>query len=244
MNSRHIYREWVATDDLVCFTVVTAETDLYVRTTRDLSQEALASADKHRRIVERYLSLHPRFATSMEPCVPHPNAPGIVQEMARAAAIAGIGPMSAVAGAIAEAVARDLLNYSPEVIVENGGDIFIATCSERVIGVYAGTAPLSGQVGIAINPEETPLAICTSSGSFGHSLSLGKADVCIVLSRSGAIADALATSLCNRIRSSDDLAKTLDPAGLPPEMLGVLAAVDGQVGMQGSIRLVPIQPGK
>ena len=147
--------------------------------------------------------------------------------------------MAAVAGAIAQAVGMDLLHFSPEVIVENGGDVFLSTTVSRTVGLYAGSSPLTGRIGLAIEPEDCPLGICTSSSTFGHSLSLGSADSCTVLARSAAIADALATALCNRIRTAADLACVFEPDRLPAEAYGVLATVAGQVAVHGRIRLVP-----
>lgn len=240
MNSRRLYRNWIAADGLVSYTVTIDSTDLHVRTDRDLRSEALASAATHRHSVQDYIRTHPRFATSLEPQPADNDAPGLVREMATAARIAGVGPMAAVAGAIAEAVGRDLLQYSDEVVVENGGDVFIATRVGRTVGLYAGQSILTGRIGLTIQPEDCPLGICTSSGTFGHSLSLGGADSCTVIARSAAVADALATALCNRIRRASDLADVLDPSGMPAEALGVLAVVEGQVGMHGAIRLVPL----
>ena len=240
MDSRRLYRDWVAEDGLVSYTVTIGSTDLHVRTDRDLRREALASAVAHRRSVEDYIHVHPRFATSLEPQSADDDAPHVVREMAAAARVAGVGPMAAVAGAIAEAVGRDLLQQSDEVTVENGGDVFIATRTGRTVGLYAGHSILTGRLGLAIQPEDCPLGICTSSGTFGHSLSFGSADSCTVLASSAAVADALATSLCNRIRTAADLAEVLDPARLPAEALGVLAVVQGKVGMHGSIQLVSL----
>ncbi len=240
MNSRRIYRNWVASDDLVCFTAAAGETDLLVTATRDLSREALASVTAHRHSVETYFRSHPRFATSLEPQEAHSDAPAIVRSMADASRLAHLGPLAAVAGAIAEAVGRDLLQHADEVIVENGGDIFIRTLVPRTVGLYAGRSALSGHIGIRIAPEETPLGICTSTGSFGHSLSFGRADACIILARSAAVADAMATALCNRIRTTADLSQTLDTSHIPPEVLGAFATIEGQVGLQGAVQLVPL----
>ncbi len=240
MNSRHIYRDWVTSDNLVCFTAAAGETDLLVTATRDLSREALSSITAHRHSVETYFRSHPRFATSLEPQEVHSEAPAIVRSMADASRLAGLGPLAAVAGAIAEAVGRDLLQHADEVIVENGGDIFIRTLVPRTVGLYAGRSALSGHIGIRIAPNETPLGICTSTGSFGHSLSFGGADACTVLARSAAVADAMATALCNRIRTAADLSQALDTPHMPPEVLGAFATIEGQVGIQGIMQLVPL----
>ena len=240
MDSRRIYRDWVAGGGLVSYTVAVESTDLHVRTTRDLRAEALESATRHRKTVEDYIAAHPGFAISLVPLPADEDAPSLVQQMIAAACIADVGPMAAVAGAIAEAVGRDLLQYSDEVLVENGGDIFISSRTPRTVGLYAGRSVLTGRVGVAIRPEDCPLGICTSSGKVGPSLSFGLADACTVLARSAAVADAFATALGNHIRTAADLARVLDPATLPAEVLGVLAVVDGQVGIQGAIQLVPL----
>jgi ApbE superfamily uncharacterized protein (UPF0280 family) len=99
-----------------------------------------------------------------------------VREMADATREVGVGPMAAVAGAIAESVGKELLPYSDEVIVENGGDIFLKTSKERFIGVYAGKSKFTKKIAFSILPDETPLGVCTSSGTVGHSLSFGYAD--------------------------------------------------------------------
>ncbi len=242
MSSRRVYRNWVAGEGLVSYTVSIGSTDLHISTDRDLRQEALESAARHRHSVESYIHSHPRFATNLEPVDARPGAPSLVCDMAEAARIGRVGPMAAVAGAIAEAVGRDLLRSSREVIVENGGDVFMSVSSPRTVGLFAGGSALSGRIGLVIHPDDCPLGLCTSSGAFGHSLSLGAADTCTVLAHSAAVADALATSLCNRVRSADDLQCVLDPASLPPETVGVLVIVAGRVGLYGAIDLVRTVP--
>ncbi len=119
--------------------------------------------------------------------------------MAAAAQTAGVGPMAAVAGAIAECVGRELLEFSPEVIVENGGDIFLKVSHRRTVGIFAGDSPLTGRIGIQIEARDTPLGVCTSSGTVGHSLSFGRADAVVVLAPAAALADAAATAIGNRV---------------------------------------------
>lgn len=240
MDTRRVYRDWVEGQGLVSFAVNVGETDLLVAAPRDLSREALASAARHRATVESYIRSHPRFATSLQPVEARDDAPGIAKSMASAAALAGVGPLAAVAGAIAEAVGLDLLQLADEVIVENGGDIFLSTRRRRTVGLYAGRSPLSGKLALVIEPEDSPLGICTSSGSFGHSLSFGLADACTVLARSAALADAVATSLANRIRSTEDLSSALTWSRVPEGVSGVFATIDSQVAVWGDVRLTNI----
>ncbi len=244
MDARRVYRDWVGGQGLVTFTVALGETDLLVAAPHDLSREALASAARHRAAIESYIRSHPRFATSLQPIEAQDEAPDIVKGMARAAAAAGVGPLAAVAGAIAEAVGLDLLQLTDEVIIENGGDIFLSTRSRRTVGLYAGRSALTGKLALVLEPEDTPLGICTSSGSFGHSLSFGAADACTVLARPAALADAVATSLANRIRTASDLAAALTASAIPEGVSGVVATIDGQVAVWGRVRLTPIEAGR
>lgn len=242
MESRHVYRDWTTGKGLVSYAVTVGSTDLQVSTDRELRRAALESTSRHRGTVERYIRSHPRFATSLEPVAARDGSPELIQQMAAAARVAGVGPMAAVAGAIAQAVGADLLRLSPEVIVENGGDVFMSSSTPRTVGLYAGHSTLNGRIGLSILPSDCALGICTSSGTFGHSLSLGAADACTVLARSAAVADALATALCNRIRTAGDLERVLDPELVPPEAIGVLAVIGGKVAFQGNVRLVPLRP--
>jgi len=244
VDARRVYRDWVGGQGLVTFTVALGETDLLVAAPHDLSREALASAARHRAAIESYIRSHPRFATSLQPIEAQDEAPDIVKGMARAAAAAGVGPLAAVAGAIAEAVGLDLLQLTDEVIIENGGDIFLSTRSRRTVGLYAGRSALTGKLALVLEPEDTPLGICTSSGSFGHSLSFGAADACTVLARPAALADAVATSLANRIRTASDLAAALTASAIPEGVSGVVATIDGQVAVWGRLHLTPIEAGR
>jgi hypothetical protein len=168
------------------------------------------------------------------------DAPKIVKEMAEAGQKAGVGPMAAVAGAIAECVGRELMRFSPEVIVENGGDIFLNTLKPRLVGVYAGGSPFTGKIALQIEAEETPLGICTSSGTVGHSLSFGRADAVIVLSPSAAIADAVATAIGNLIKNAADIPKGINFAQGIPGLKGILIIKDDKLGLWGRVRICKV----
>jgi len=237
MYQPRIYRHWIKDADLVSFNAVVRETDLHIRATRNLEDEALQSIVKHRTPLEEYIRCHPLFLASLEPCLVEEYAPDIVKEMAEAARLAGVGPMAAVAGAIAEAVGRDLLAYSPEIIVENGGDIFMKASRTRLIGIYAGNSPLTGKVALEIEPDEMPLGICTSSGTVGHSLSFGVADAAIVLSRSTALADAAATAIGNRVKTVDDIAAAVELAQSIEGVVGVVVIRDDKMCLWGRVKI-------
>ena len=240
MYQPRTYRCWIKDDDLVSFNVTVKETDLYIRAASNLEAEALKAVIKHRTPLEEYIRSHPLFLHSLEPCSVEEDAPAIVRVMAQAAQMVGVGPMAAVAGAIAEAVGKDLLVCTPEVVVENGGDIFMKVSRTRLVGVYAGDSSFTGKIALKISPEETPLGVCTSSGTVGHSLSFGTADAVIVLSRSTALADAAATAIGNRVKTTEDIDVVIEQAQAIDGLAGIVVIKDDRMGMWGSMKLVSL----
>jgi ApbE superfamily uncharacterized protein (UPF0280 family) len=241
MYEPRTYRHWIKDRGLVSFTAVVRETDLYIRAANNLEQIAVESIIRHRTPLEKYIEAHPFFRCTLEPWEPSVEAPAIVKEMAVAAKAAGVGPMAAVAGAIAEAVGNDLLAHSPEVIVENGGDIFMKITQKRLIGVYAGNrSPFTGKIALEIDPDNTPLGICTSSGTVGPSLSFGESDAVIILSASAALADAWATAIGNRVKTIDDVEIVVDRVKDIKGITGVVIIKDDRIGLWGTVKLVPV----
>ena len=234
------YRLGIKDSDLVSFEVVVEQTNLYIRAKRSLKEKALRSVMKHRRSLKEYIQHHPLFLTTLEPYPVEPTAPAIVKEMSEAGGIAGTGPMAAVAGAIAEAVGRDLLLFSPEIIVENGGDIFLKTSRKRLVGIYAGESSFTGKIALEIKPGETPQGICTSSATIGHSLSLGCADAVVALSSSTSLADAAATAIGNIVKNAADIPRAIDKAENIPGLRGVIIIIGEQMGMWGRVKIVPL----
>ena len=231
------YRHWIKDNNLVTFHATVGETDLFISAQNDLKEEALNAITAFRALLEQYIESHPSFLTSLEPLKVKADAPKIVKQMAEAAYKTGVGPMAAVAGAIAEGVGRELLKFSPEVIVENGGDIFLNIQKGRMVGIYAGDSPFTGGLVLEIDPEETPLGICTSSGTVGHSLSFGHADAVIVLAPSAALADAAATATGNLIKESDDIPRGIEFARDIVGLTGLIIIKGDKMGAWGQINL-------
>jgi hypothetical protein len=231
------YRHWINGADLVDAVVMVKETDLYIRAQRNLKEEAKASILKYRAYLEEYIKTNPHFLAALNPIEVADGAPDIVVEMAGAARKCGVGPMAAVAGAIAEYVGKELLDYSNEVIVENGGDLFLKVDTKRQVGIYAGDSALSGKLAIEVWPEETPMGMCTSSGTVGHSLSYGKADAVIAVSRSTALADAAATAIGNIMKNVRDINKAIDFAMSVDGLDGIVVIKGSDMGIWGKVRL-------
>ena len=240
MYEPRTYRDWVNDKELVSFSIADKETDLHIRARRDLTAEALSATQRYRADLESYIKAHPIFLTTLKPFEVEGDAPPIVKEMADATSQVGVGPMAAVAGAIAEKVGQELLQFSDEVIVENGGDIFIKTLKARFIGVYAGESAFTRKIAFSIQPEETPLGVCTSSGTVGHSLSFGYADAVIVFSSSTALADAAATAIGNRVRIVEDIPEALEFAQGIKGLTGVAIIKGENMGIWGKIKLAAV----
>lgn len=237
---RPTYREWETSTGLLSYRVTLKETDLWIRSQTDLSVLAEHALRRSRAIIEQYIASHPEFQTSFEPVDAPDETPLLIRDMADAAARAGVGPFAAVAGAIAEAVGRELLPYSADLLIENGGDIFAASKTPRVFGLYAGNSRFSGKIGLKIAAEQMPCGFCTSSGTVGHSISFGKADAAAILANSAALADACATAVGNKVRQAEDIDGALQFAA---SIAGVQAAVivlGDQIGAWGAIELVSI----
>jgi ApbE superfamily uncharacterized protein (UPF0280 family) len=146
--------------------------------------------------------------------------------------------MAAVAGAMAQFVGRDLLSLTPNVIVENGGDIFLK-CKDNInIGIFAGESPLSDRLAIRVGPEEMPVGICTSSATVGPSLSLGRADAVCVRSSSAALADAAATAVGNRVKTKKDIKKALAFGSQIKDVRGILIILGDELGVWGEMELI------
>ncbi len=222
---------------MVSFSVVVKETDLYIRASSNLESNAHKSVVKYRSMLERYIERHPTFATSLKPLSVTEDAPQIVKDMVESARRVGVGPMASVAGAIAQFVGDELSASSLELIIENGGDIYLKSLKDRVIGIYAGNSPLSGKIGLEVRGEDTPLAVCTSSGTVGHSLSFGKADAVVAVSKSATLADAVATAIGNIICLPDDIPTGISFARNIKGLLGVIIIKDDKIGIWGKLKI-------
>jgi len=230
------YREQLAAPDLVRFEVKVGKTDLLIWAARDLSAEAAEIARRYRGELEEFIRRQPLFRTSLVPYDVPDSAPAIVRAMADAAARVDVGPMAAVAGAVAEFTGRDLAYLdSPEVIVENGGDIWLASARERRIGIFAGESAFSGKLTLRVPPAPGGLGICTSSATVGPSISFGRADAAVVLANSASLADAAASALGNRLKKPEDIESSLEWASGVSEITGCLVIIGEHMGARGDI---------
>jgi len=201
---------------------------------RDLKERAQQELERLYNELERYVQEEPFFLSSYEPLKARENSPEIARIMASASENAGVGPMAAVAGTFSELLGRCLLKEGAnEGIVENGGDIFLKLKKERLIGIYSGQSEFSSRIALRVKPESTPLGVCTSSGSVGHSVSLGKADSVTVVAESCPLADAAATAIANQVKGPGGIQKGIEVAGKIKGIQGALIIKGTELGTWG-----------
>jgi ApbE superfamily uncharacterized protein (UPF0280 family) len=191
---------------------------------------------RQRHILEDYIAHHPEFRRSLEPLDLLEDAPEVAQSMARAAKLVGVGPMAAVAGAMAQFAGRAALDDGArEVVVDNGGDIYIRVVEPVVIGLKTGSADLGEKLAFSLKPEDTPISICSSSGKMGHSMSLGECDLATVVAKDAALADAAATKAANLVKTVGDIDPTLENISAVEGIDGVMIVKGERVGLAGKL---------
>ena len=239
IDPNHIERDYrrLFSGGLAYFRVCEGQSDLYIGARSKLDGPARAALLAARAAIEGEIRQRPEFLTSFDPLANRPEAKEPVSWMYAAAAKAGVGPMAAVAGAVAQSVGRALKARSAEVIVENGGDIYILTQTERLVALYAGDSPLSMKVALKVPPGEW--GVCTSAGRVGPSISFGRADAAMILAGDAALADAAATALGNMLHRSEDLSTALAMIMKLDGVLGAVAVMGDKLGAAGDVQLAP-----
>ena len=241
MYQKRSYRNTACVNNLLAFKVGVKETDLFIHSAENLKHIARELILRYRGYIESYIKKHPEFEKTLEPWKFNEPVPNIISEMTKAGEKAGVGPMASVAGAIAEHVGIGLLEHTDEVIVENGGDLFIKTDSPVTVGIFAGESSLSMHIGLHVDPGGKQIAVCTSSGSVGHSLSLGKADAVCVVSKACSLADAAATSIGNHVIKKTDIQKAINFGKTIEGVKGIAVIIDDKIGMWGDIKIVALK---
>jgi ApbE superfamily uncharacterized protein (UPF0280 family) len=210
--------------------------EAYLRICCDAFGAVVDEIVQQRRILEEYIRRQPEFLTSFDPIDLHPGAPPVAERMAWAARLAGVGPMAAVAGAMAQlAAVAGLAAGAPEAIIDNGGDIYIHAVEPVIIGLDAGSAKVGNRLAFLLEPQETPISICSSSGKMGHSTSLGLCDLATIVAKDAALADAAATAAGNLVKTVDDVDAALERISQIEGVDGVMIVQDDRVGMAGRL---------
>lgn len=218
------YRDWIAADDLFKTSACVKETDVVILSDKPVDEDYAVTRIKfYRSQIENYISRDNRFFTSLKPISVELTAPAIIKKMAQAAKTAGVGPMAAVAGAIAECLGRDLLKRGAKnIIIENGGDVFLKISRPIKAAIYTGKSKFWKNLFIKVSANRNSFGMCASSGTTGHSLNFGRADNAVVIAKNAFLADAVATAIANRVQDKKSLNAALEFAG---SLKGVSAAI-------------------
>lgn len=244
MYQERFYREFHQNNHLLKIQVTIEETDILVIIDPVDSEEILFNKINDmiiqlRQEIKECIRLHPEFLSSLIP-LRLKDQSKLIQHMIDMSTLAGVGPMATVAGITSETIGRNLIGEYGNInlLIENGGDIFLNTLTERNIAIYAGENPFSNLLKIRIQPSLSPLGICTSAGTLGHSLSFGKADALVVLAKDTALADGFATGLGNMVQTAADIQAVIEIAKSHKDILGMIVVVDQQLGAYGEIEFI------
>jgi len=214
------------------------ESDLLICSDKEIAKEkAQAILVKYYEQVEKYIMENPLFLTSLSPLEIDQTAPAIIKEMLEASQVTDIGPFSSVAGAVAQYVGEELLDYCQEIIVENGGDIFLKINQDKIIGVYLGQEFKVNNLNLKIKKREQSFGVASSSSFLGHSLNFGKVDLVSVVAKDIIIADSFATAISNRIKKIEDVDKILVEVKNKLPIEGLLVAFGGKIFLWGDLEV-------
>lgn len=231
------YRSWQASCGLQRQEFCLGESDLLVLCEKVVERPFVLERLKfYRSQIEEYIKKRNEFLTSLVPLECEEGARPIIKDMISAAKKAGVGPMAGVAGAVAKFLGQDLLDggYS-DVVIENGGDIFLKVTRAVMVGVYTGNSKFSSDLRLKIHPQDTPLGICTSSGTIGHSLSFGRADSAVILSADATLADTAATASCNLVQDKGDLPKAVEFVRSIEGLSGAVFIINNDMACWGQV---------
>jgi ApbE superfamily uncharacterized protein (UPF0280 family) len=235
--SSPFYRDTISTARWQTGRVKIETSDLYIRSSTDIFSQAECICRSLRELVRKHIIHQPDFLSSLSPLKRIEGVPDIIARMYKASEAAQVGPMAAIAGAIAEGTGIACLHDTEEIIIENGGDIWLSVKEPVVVSIYAGQSGFGNEVFLKIYPDDTPLGVCTSSGTVGHSISFGKADSVTILSHDASLADAIATATCNMVQTDEDITAAVDYAVSVPEITGALVIKGKKLAAKGKVEL-------
>lgn len=237
---KRFYRSRVNAGDLFKTHLMVQETDLLILTDKPVDKGFILSRIKfYRDKIEEYINYKDRkFLVALKPVTVESTSHRIIKEMAAQSTKVNVGPMASVAGAIAQFLGRDLLAKGfRDVVIENGGDIFMKNTRPVKVGLYAGKSKRLNKISVKIQPQRFPLGICASSATIGHSVSFGNADNVVIIASGAVLADALATAICNMVKSADDIKSAVAFATSVKGVRGVIIIFGNILATWGKVEL-------
>ncbi len=236
-TDKSVYRSSIKYKEKYNWRVVYKYSDLLVSCNRDVSHKLENLVVEIYDLLESFIDKEPSFKKSLSPIKVEQNYPPIIKKMCQKAATFNVGPMATVAGAVCDYIASGLRKQCSRLIIENGGDVFIKSNRDISAGVYIKNKNFKDRIYMKIKSKDTPCGLCSSSGSFGHSLSMGRVDLVVVLAGSTIGADGAATSIANKIEKNTDINRVIKRYKEIKEIDGILIIKDENIGIWGKIEL-------
>jgi uncharacterized protein len=239
LHMERFYRQQFKTDGLYSFRVQEAETDILIICDADLERMAKSCVIEARKQIESCIKEYPLFETSLEPVSITGCISPIPLRMIKASQIYGVGPMAAVAGAVAQFVGEELSPHCSHLIVENGGDICLKSYRPVTLSIYPGEQSIfRDKLNFKLVTGGKLMGVCTSSATVGHSLSFGKADAVVTVADKTEIADAAATALCNRVKSIGDMEKVINDEVDRGVLKSLVIVMEDKTGAWGDLEFI------
>lgn len=228
--------------EFVCARIEIEETAATIGAERKYLSQAVGAIRTARLEIERQIRRDQFFLTSMEPYEPQPDSGRVIHRMCKASAAAGVGPMAAVAGTIAQEALEAMVGAGcAHGWVDNGGDVALVLDEPITMEIFSDPAKNTAYA-LELPATEVPKGVCTSSGTLGHSISFGNADAVVVMAEDAVLADALATAVGNRVKSAADLATCFDDFRATSGFLGGVAMCSGSVSTFGRVpRIIEVE---
>ncbi len=206
---------------------------------KEAIDEAIRDIISHRKNLEDYIKRQPEFQHTLKPMDVLPEAPEIVLSMAEAAKKANVGPMAAVAGALADLGMKAMLRTGAKIaVVEDGGEVAVTTDQPVTVAILSSYPGLSGKIGLSITKEDSPLGVATSSSKIRRVISFGEADSVTVVAADASLADAAATAVCNAVAGENvgvSIQRGLEATKAIEGVRGVIIVREGQTGLWGNL---------
>jgi ApbE superfamily uncharacterized protein (UPF0280 family) len=237
-TDKSIYRNKISSRQKYNWRILYKYSDIFVSSDRDVSSKLKKLTKEIYSVLESHMKEDPSFKKSLSPVESKPQYHYVIKTMCAKSALFNVGPMAAVAGAVCDFIASGLDSFCRCLIIENGGDVYIKSDKDIDVGVYLRNRHFADKIYLRIKADDMPCGLCSSSGSFGHSLSMGKSDLVTILAESTISADLAATSVANNINSPKDILKTINSYKTIKGIKGILIIKDDKLGIWGNIELM------
>lgn len=237
-TDKSVYRNKVKSRNRYNWRILYKYSDILVSSDKDVEDRLKKLVKEVYSVLESHIKEDPSFQKSLSPVRSKPQYHPLIKKMCDKSAVFNVGPMATVAGAVCDFMAYGLDGLCRCLIIENGGDVFLKSDRDINMGVYLKNKHFADKLYLRVKRDDMPCGLCSSSGSFGHSLSMGKSDLVTVLAESTISADGAATSAANSINSSEDISKAINIYKNIKDIRGILIVKDDKLGIWGNIELI------